>query len=149
MNMKKMILALCFFTALFTTVSAQLRKIPAAVTEAMKAKFPDAQNVSWSDNISNFEARFDLDNHEQAATFSKKGTWKRTEKSLHEEELPAAVKEGLTKSKYTDWEVLSYKEIWENSGKHQFRLLVKKNDLQKKYLFFNEEGVLIRDAITI
>lgn len=148
--MKKTLLALCAF-ALFATLdaSAQLRKIPAVVTEAMKEKFPDAQQISWSDNVTNFQANFELENHEQSAYFSKKGTWKKTEKSLHEEEVPEAVKEGLSKSKYTGWDLVAYKEIWEAGGKHQYRLLVKKNDLQKKYLFFNEDGVLVRDAITL
>jgi hypothetical protein len=149
--MKRIIVFLTFSLSLLlvTTASAQLRKVPAVVTEALKTKYPDAQNVSWDDNITNFEATFELDGHQQTASFTKKGVWKRTEKSLREEELPEAVKEGLSKSKYTDWEVQSYKEIIESSGKHQYRLLVKKNDVQKKYLFFNPEGVLTRDAITI
>jgi hypothetical protein len=149
--MKRIVVLLTFslFLLMASTASAQLRKVPAVVTEALKAKYPDAQNVSWDDNITNFEASFELDNHQQTASFTKKGTWKRTEKTLREEELPDAVKEGLSKSKYTDWEIQSYKEIIESSGKHQYRLLVKKNDVQKKYLFFNTEGVLIRDAITI
>ncbi len=149
--MKRIIVLLTFslFLLMASTASAQLRKVPAAVTEALKAKYPDAQNVSWDDNITNFEASFELDNHQQTASFTKKGVWKRTEKTLREEELPDAVKEGLSKSKYNDWEVQSYKEIIESSGKHQYRLLVKKSGVQKKYLFFNTEGVLIRDAITI
>ena len=148
--MKRIIFLLSFSLALMATnASAQLRKIPAAVTEAMKEKYPDATNVSWNDNITNFEAKFELDGHQQAASFSKKGTWKRWEKTITAEELPEEIKEGLSKSKYTDWEVESYKEIMDNSGKHQYRLLVKKNDVQKKYLFFNTAGVLIRDAITI
>lgn len=148
--MKRIIFLLSFSLALMTTTAfAQLRKIPAAVTEAMKVKYPDATNISWDDNITNFEASFDLDEHQQKASFTKKGVWKRTEKVITAEELPEAIKEGLSKSKYTEWEVESYKEIIDNSGKHQYRLLVKKNDVQKKYLFFNTEGVLTRDAITI
>src|SRR5690349_9877080 len=114
--MKRIIVLLSFSLALIaTTATAQLRKVPAAVTEAMKAKYPEATNVSWDDNITNFEASFDLDGHQLKASFSKKGTWKRTEKVLTAEELPEVVKEGLSKSKYTDWEIESYKEIMDNS----------------------------------
>jgi hypothetical protein len=149
--MKKISIALLFAITIFsaTSLSAQLRKIPAAVTEAMKEKYPGATDISWSDNITNFEAKFNLDEHEQAASFTKKGVWKRTEKSISNDEIPADVKDGLSKSKYNDWEIQSAKEIIDNANKHQYRLLMKKNDLQKKYLFFNTEGVLIRDAITI
>lgn len=148
--MKRIIVLLSFSLALIaTTATAQLRKVPAAVTEAMKTKYPEATNVSWDDNITNFEASFDMDGHQWKASFTKKGVWKRSETVLTAEELPEAIKEGLSKSKYTEWEVESYKEITDNSGKHQYRLLVKKNDVQKKYLFFNTDGVLVRDAITI
>ena len=148
--MKRIIFLLSFSLALMTTTAfAQLRKIPAAVTEAMKEKYPDATNIAWDDNITNFEASFDLDGHQQKASFTKKGIWKRTERTLTEEELPEVVKEGLSKSKYTDWDVESYKEINDSNGKLQYRLFIKKNTVQKKYLFFNAEGVLTRDAITI
>ncbi len=45
------------FVALNVT-HAQLRKVPADVTEAFKAKFPDAKNVEWKDKLTAFLASY-------------------------------------------------------------------------------------------
>ena len=149
--MKKMLFSLLATAAFLgsTTVSAQIRKIPAAVTEAFAAKYPDAKNVSWSDKITAFQGDFDLDTHHYQASFGAGGEWKRTEKNITAAELPANVSDGLAKSKYKDWTFKDWKDIRYDNGKHEYRLYGKKNDLQKKYLFFNEDGQLVRDAITI
>ncbi len=137
--------------ALFSTaaLNAQIRKIPAAVTEAFSAKYPTAKNVSWVDKITAYQAEFAMDTHEYEASFNGKGIWEKTEKKLSEEEIPSAVKDGLSKSKYADWEVKYQKEIVNSSGGTEYRLYVKKNDLQKKYLYFNAEGQLLKDAISL
>ena len=134
---------------LTTSVSAQIRKIPAAVTSAFAAKYSDTKNVSWSDKITAFEASFDMDTHHYQASFNSKGEWKKTEKTITAEELPVAVTDGLSKSKYKDWTVTSWRDISYKDSAHEYRLFVKKNGLQKKYLFFNDNGQLLRDAITL
>ncbi len=136
---------LCVSTAAF----AQIRKIPADVTNAFTAKFPGATNVSWADKVTGFEATFDFNSHKQQATFSSKGTWKKTEVTISEEETPSAVKDGLQKSKYNDWEDRTYVLLTESGGKEFYRIYVKKNDLQKKYLYFNKDGQLVKDSITL
>lgn len=148
--MKKLIaLALIASLGLTSIANAQIRKIPAAVTEAFAAKYPVAKNVSWADKITSFQAEFDMDTHKYEAEFNSKGVWQKTEKTLSEEEIPLTVKDGLSKTKYADWEIKYQKEIINNSGATEYRLYAKKNDLQKKYLYFNMEGTLIRDAITL
>ncbi|WP_255155297.1 PepSY-like domain-containing protein [Ferruginibacter sp. HRS2-29] len=132
-----------------TSADAQIRKIPAAVTDAFTAKFPEAKSVEWSDKITGFEATFEANSHKQQATFNKKGTWKKTEVTLSTEEIPAAVKDGLAKSKYNDWEDRTYVLVTEDNGKEMYRVYVKKSDLQKKYLYFSKEGVLLKDSITL
>lgn len=128
---------------------AQIRKIPGEVTDAFATKFPGATNVSWSDKVTGFEATFDLNNHRQQATFSSKGSWKKSELTLSAEEVPANVKDGLQKSKYNDWEDRTYVLVTEDNGKELYRVYVKKSDLQKKYLYFNKDGQLVKDAITL
>jgi hypothetical protein len=143
--------ALMLATTLFlsATLSAQIRKIPSAVTSAFSTKYTGTKNVSWSDKITAFQADFDMDTHHYQASFSSKGEWKRTEKTITAEELPSAVTDGLNKSKYKDWTFKDWKEVIYKDGSHEFRLYGKKNDLQKKYLFFGEDGQLLRDAITL
>lgn len=150
-NLKKI---LAIFTAILiisgtSTSYAQLRKIPSAVTDSLSAKYPSAKNIEWGDRITVFEATFEMNDHKYQASFNSDGNWKKTEKFLAEEEVPEAIKEGLEKSKYSEWEVKSNVEVTDVDGGHQYRLFAKKNDLQKKYLYFSTDGRLIRDAITL
>lgn len=132
-----------------SSVSAQIRKIPAAATSAFTTKFPDAKNVSWTDKITAFEADFDMDTHHYQSSFNSKGEWKKTEKTITEDEVPIMVKDGLAKSKYTEWKITSWKEVTYKDGKLEYRLFAKKTDIQKKYLYFNDKGQLLRDTITL
>lgn len=128
---------------------AQIRKIPAAVTEAFKARYPHAEKVAWKDEITSFEAQFTLNGFAMTADFNSKGEWQHSEKKIKITDLPAAVSDGFTKSKYADWQISNVVEIDKNSESLQYRIEVKKSAVQKKYLFFNTNGRLIRDAITI
>src|SRR5580704_662766 len=76
---------------------AQIRKIPAEVTEALKSKYPEASNVTWKDKITVFAASFEMNGEKLEARFSSKGEWQSTEKEINENELPADVKDGLNK----------------------------------------------------
>ena len=140
------------FAALVLTSTnsfAQLRKIPGVVTDSFAVRYPDAKNVEWGDKVTGFEATFDSKDHKEQATFTSKGVWKKSEVTLSVEEVPAAVKDGLQKSKYSDWEDRTYIYLTQDDGVQLYRILVKKNDLQKKYLYFNKEGQLTKDVITL
>ncbi len=128
---------------------AQIRKIPAEVTEALKTKYPDAAQVTWKDKITVFAASFEMNNLQYEARFNSKGAWQSTERPISEDELPDGVKDGIGKSKYAEWPVKSVVRIELPGDKIQYRLLVSKSDLQKKYLLFNEMGQLLKDSITL
>lgn len=139
-------------TALFFTATSfsQLRKIPADVTEAFKNKYPQATNVSWSDKLSSFQASFTNENEKLEASFNSKGEWKKTEKDLDVTKLPSSVKEGFNGSKYnTDWSIKGAQETEENNGKFEYRLLIEKSALQKKYVYMNRDGQVLREALTL
>ena len=139
-------------TVFLLTVSSafsQLRKIPAEVTEAFKTKFPAAKNVSWSDKLTAFEASFNEGNAKLRASFSSKGEWKKTEKDWNSADMPAAIKEGYKSTKYSDWTIKSVTEITENDDKHEFRLAIEKSTLKKKSVYFNSDGSLLREAVTL
>ncbi|MEP6712616.1 MAG: PepSY-like domain-containing protein [Ferruginibacter sp.] len=149
--MKKIfaVLIACFILLAGSYSYGQIRKIPAAVTDSLGAMYPSAKSIEWGDRITVFEATFEMNDHKYQASFNADGNWKRTEIFLNEDELPAAVKDGLEKSKFSDWEIKSYVEVNESDGSHQYRLFAKKNEVQKKYLYFNTDGRLTRDAITL
>ncbi len=142
--MKKFLLAFTFFTAAFVC-NAQ---IPASVTTALKAKYPDAQTVSWKHKLSSFEASFVLNGTKTDAYFKGSGDWVETDKATTFDDLPSSVKDGFRKSKYTDWKTTNAVEIQKPAGT-QYRVDIRKSDVQIKYLYFDPNGSLAKDAMTL
>lgn len=147
--MKKSLAILLLGLIAAVTSFAQLRNVPAAVTEAFKTKYPAASEVSWKDNLTNFEADFSDNGVPASAKFNSKGSWLETSRQLNYDQLSAAVKDGFHKSRFAEWEVKEVQEISEKGKETRFRLLVRKSGLEKKYLFFDEKGQLKREAITL
>jgi Putative beta-lactamase-inhibitor-like, PepSY-like len=143
-----------FFCSLFvgglffmtTAASAQIRSIPGVVTDSFKVKYPSAQAVTWADKITNFQARFTLDGSEYTAKYGSKGEWQGSEKKIKQEDLPAAVKDGLAKSKYaTDWNVRSVITRYLPGSQTQYELAINKSELQRRTLVFSSDGRLLKD----
>lgn len=129
---------------------AQLRKTPIAVTTAFEKQYPTASKVQYEDNLINVQVHFMLDSAKMIAKYNSDGEWKETEKEFAYDSLPAEVKAGFGKSKYSvDWKQTETSIIYLPSGAVQYRIKVQKNDLQKKYLFFDKSGRLLRDSVTI
>ncbi|CAN5232765.1 hypothetical protein BH11BAC6_BH11BAC6_08790 [soil metagenome] len=146
--MKKAMLLLLFVSSIGITGSfAQIRKVPAEVTDALKAKYPDAQKVEWKDKVTYFEASFILNGAEMDADFSSKGEWQETQKKMAFDALPATVKDGFQKSKYNDWSPGSVTMIEKNDEATVYKIYVEKSSLvQKRFLFFNKEGQLEKET---
>lgn len=151
--MKKIILyclALCLTFSIYNTAHAQVRKLPAEVTEAFRSKYPMAKNVEWRDRLSGFTAVFDLDNIHYESKFTNKGFWQSTENKMPESELSDAIKDGFKKSKYAEeWSIKNVYKIALREDKTQYRLEIEKSGLQKKNLIFDPSGRLLRDNITL
>jgi hypothetical protein len=128
---------------------SQVTKIPESAKENFAKQYPSAQKIDWSNDVVNVNVRFELDGEQMNAEFSNKGIWKKTEKKWAYDKLPEAVRDGFNKSKYADRGVMETIIVFLPGDVEQYRLKVEKNDLEKKYLFFNKEGRLIREAITI
>ena len=147
--MKKMFVLFLLTATLFTstTLQAQIRKVPAEVTDAFKTKFPDAASVEWKDNLSSFQASFKLKDDEWTADFSSDGTWKESTKKITFESLPAEVKEGFNKSKFSDWSPGSVTYIEKSDNSILYRIYAEKSSLvQKRFLYFNKQGHLEKEA---
>lgn len=151
--MKKLVyycLALCLTFSIYGTAHAQVRKLPAEVTEAFRSKYPTALNVEWRDRLTGFTAAFDLDNVHYESKFTNKGFWQNTENKIEEADLPAVVKDGFEKSKYAEeWTIEKVYHIALREDKTQYRLEIKKNDIQKKNLLFDPNGRLLSDKVTL
>lgn len=128
---------------------AQIRKIPAEVTEAFKTRYPHAEKVEWGDRLSDFEASFVLNNVNMRARFNSKGEWLISETVMKFEDLPAEVNDGYQKSKYTDWEIKEITRIDKHAEAIQYRIFIRKSGIQKKYLYLDKDGKLLREALTL
>lgn len=152
--MKKIVFVLLLSLAAVTVTQAQIRKIPSDVTNAFKAKYPNAKDVEWKDKLTAFDAQFKDNGKNMTVTFNSKGEWQKTEKALTFDEAPAAVKDGLAKSKYAsrdEWkpgDVVTM--ITKDDNSTQYRVYVDKvGGVQKKYLFFNPSGQLEKETLTL
>jgi len=135
-------------TAVFAS-NAQFRKIPAEVTDAFKAKYNNASGVSWKDKLSSFEANFKVGEKEMKASYSSKGEWLKTETKHTYNSLPAEVKDGFKKSKYADLSVIEVTLIEEKDEAPQYKVVVKKNEYNKRNLVFSKTGQLLSDNGTL
>lgn len=144
-------LNLMFFSFLFFgfTASAQFREIPSEVKEAFSKQYPDAESPEYKDMLVNVRVYFTQDEHNMMATFNNKGMWRETEKDWSFDNVPVSVKDGFGKSKYADWEITETKIVYRPGKQEYYRVRVAKSDLQKKYLYFNDEGRLVEDNITL
>ena len=146
----RLIPALLLVMAMTSSADAQIRKIPAEVTDAFKEKYPEASNVEWKDKLTYFVAVFKQDGVQYEARFTKKGDWKDTENAIETEELPEEVNEGYGKSKYADeWKIEAAYKIVLPNDQVQYRVLARKSDLQKKNILFSSEGRLLKDNMTL
>jgi hypothetical protein len=145
--MKKLLTGILvgLFFLIATGASAQFRKIPAAVTDSFKVRYPSAQGVSWGDKITSFQATFKLDTSEYTAKYSIKGEWQGSEKKIGFDALPAAVKDGLNKSKYADWNKGTNIMRYLPGNQIQYNLSVNKGDFQRRTLVFNPDGRMLKD----
>src|SRR5207247_5948425 len=136
--MRSAIITLLFFclAAIPLAGHSQLRKIPVVVTDAFKYKYRNAESVEWKDKLSHYVVHFLLNGERYEAAFKNDGTWTYSQKDISEEDIPDSVEQGLSKSKYADWDIESYFELTYPDDRVEYRLLVRKSDLNKRDLLF-------------
>lgn len=147
--MKKLFLLLVVSGSFVFSSAAQVTKVPQTAKDNFARQYPNAEHVEWENEVLNAAVRFEINDEQMIAEYSNKGIWKSTLKAIAFEALPATVNTGFKLSKYSDWEVTDTKLVYYPGDIIQYRVKVEKNDLQKKYLFFNTEGKLLRDSITL
>lgn len=145
---KKWVLSLVLMLEMLS-VGAQFRKIPGDVTDSFKVKYESASGVAWKDRLSSFQADFTLGDKEMKALFTSKGEWIKSETKYDYNSLPGEVKDGFKKSKYADLDILNVTEIEDKDSQTQYRIVVKKNDFNKRSLIFSKNGQLTSDNASL
>jgi len=146
--MKKTIFFFVFLSVV-AVADAQLRKIPADVTDAFTSRYPHATHVEWKDKLQYFEATFELNNSTIIADFSSKGDWEGSERIVNFDDLPDDVRDGFMKSKYSEWKKNVMAETQELGKPLQYRISVQKSGIQKKNLYFDTNGKLLKESIAL
>src|SRR5882724_708230 len=146
---RKFLLTGFILTAITITSFSQIREIPKTVRETFANQYPTAENTDFKDQLVKVDVKFELNGEKLLASYGNNGAWKGTEKDWKYEDLTDEVKDGFNKSKYADWETGETKVLYLPGGSEQYRIRVRKNDVQKKYLYFNKSGRLLREAITL
>ena len=128
---------------------SQVTSIPQAAKDNFAQQYPGAQNVKWDNDVVNVNVRFNLNSEKMNAEYNNKGIWKNTYQDFAYDRLPDAVRDGFKKSKYSERTVNEVKKVYYPGNVEQYRIKAEKSGVEKKYLFFNTEGRLVRDVITL
>ncbi len=148
--MKKRLVLLSLATILFAGAAfTQIREIPKVVEETFANQYREASDIEFKDQLVRVDVYFILDGESMIASYTNKGLWKETQKAWAYDKLPQEVKDGFDKSKYADREVAETVVLYYPGDVTQYRLKVKKNDFEKKYLYFNPAGRLLRESVTL
>lgn len=149
--MKKFLTLLTLLAGLLsvTDTQAQIREIPKAVEETFTSQYKGATDVEYKDQLVRVDVHFELEGEQMIASYTNKGVWKETQKAWEFDKLPQEVKDGFDKSKFADREVEETVMIYLPGGTEQYRIRAKKSSVDKKYLFFNPKGRLLRTSITL
>lgn len=148
--MKKIFSALVVFLSFFffTTADAQVVDVPKKAKDHFFKKYPDAKNADWNNNVVSYAVKFQHNNQTSRAYYHMDGNWDYTETYLEESQLPAAVKESLSKSRVADWKKESFAIVENNKGKKTYRIEVQKG-IEKKSIFFNSKGKEVKSNSSI
>lgn len=149
MKLIRLSVLLIVLSVSYLNINAQVTSVPEQAKENFFKQYPDAKNVKWENNVVNVNVRFEVDSNQMNAEYNNKGIWKNTLKDWTFDKLNDDVKEGFQKSKYADREVTDVKVLYLPGYVIQYRLKAEKNDVEKKYLFFNTEGRLVRSSVTL
>lgn len=149
MKLIRLSVLLIVFSVSYFNINAQVTSVPDQAKENFFKQYPDAKNVKWENNVVNVNVRFEVDSNQMNAEYNNKGIWKHTLKDWTFDKLTDDVKEGFQKSKYADREVTDVKVLYLPGYVIQYRLKAEKSDVEKKYLFFNTEGRLVRSSVTL
>ena len=76
---------------------AQVREIPESVKETFISQYPDAESVTYEDNLVSVQVHFQMSGEKMKASYINKGRWKDTEKDWSFDQLPEAIKDGFQK----------------------------------------------------
>ncbi len=107
--------------------------------------FPDAAKADWKEKLNNFTVFFTVKDRKCEAKFAKDGGWMSTEETLALDSLPRQISEAFKQSRYAEWRLSSCYALSLPATATQYHLVVTKDDMSRKILFFSNDGKLLAD----
>ena len=148
--MKKKLVSLAGCLVFISGIAfSQIREIPKAVEETFSNQYEGASGIEFKDQLVRVDVHFELDGENMIASYTNKGLWKETQKEWSFVKLPDEVINGFEKSKYADREIEDVIVLFLPGDITQYRLKAKKSGVEKKYLYFNPKGRLLRESVTL
>lgn len=132
---------------LITSLEAQVINVPKKSQDHFGKKYPSAKEVTWVNNVTDYQVKFKDDKGTQRAYYHMDGTWNFTELYIDNSSVPAAVKSSLSKSRFSDWTIESSAFVETRKGKKMYRLEMKKG-IEKKFVFYDKNGKELKTAVT-
>ena len=117
-------------------------KVPADVTSAFHAKYPQAIKPDWEvKNQNEYEAEFKMNNVEYYAQFDGAGHWIETETKVKFSELPSSIQAALCRD-FADYKKSAARKIESAVNGNCFEAEVKKGKEEYDLLFSSEGEIL-------
>ena len=123
-----------------------MSEIPDAAKKAFSAKFPEAQNVTWSiEKPGEFEADFVAEGTASSALFNKKGNFILSEVVIKNNELPQSVKTTLAND-LAGYVLYDIEKVTDAEGIITFEMKGKNKNESLEFTF-SSDGKLLRKEL--
>jgi hypothetical protein len=127
----------------------QTNTAPLTVVNNFASMFPNAKNIEWRNKVSDYQVFFVTDNSKCEAKFSPGGQWISTEKQIKNDSIPVPIKDSIQSGKYADWNIQSIYILNFPDRPDQYHIIVTKNDMPNKILYFNKKGQMLRENLSL
>lgn len=146
--MKRAIICLSLCIGL-TAARAQFRKIPTSVEDAFQVKYPAAETNVWSSYPQIFRASFSMFGIPCTADFTNNGQWLQFTQQISKEGVPQSIMRSLKRTRYATWELKKAIMVMLPNDQLQYCLQLAGLGIQERYLFYNAEGVLQKETLSL
>lgn len=146
--MKIRVLAMMFIAALaFSACSddddKDHIKVPEALSQALKTKYPSATAVEWEQKGSYYVADCKMDGKDIDVWFNAQAEWQLTEFEIYWNDLPGAVQTSFNNSEYATWKKDDFDMLEYPVQPIQYVIEVE-NGKTEYQLFYSEDGNLMQ-----
>lgn len=139
----KRLIWIFFFSFLFLFSNAQDDKVPAGISDLFYMQYPYATNIKVNKKWRVAEVDFIMKGEHYLASYEK-NEWQYSLMDYDYNRLPSKVKKGFKKTKYGNADVLQTTIVYLPSGYEEYRIKLKGDSFNNRYIYLNESGRVIR-----